>query len=367
MTDSMTDGILADTARRLFADRVTPEVLRLADEGHWPAGLWAAVEEMGLPLALVPEEAGGFGLGMVEALGLVRIAGSFAAPLPLADSMLAAWLLAGAGLEVPAGPLTVAPPKAAGSDAPSLTRDGDGWRLSGTARRVPWGRDAAAVVLLAEQDGRSHIVRLDSGEWRVAEAGRNIAGEPRDDLRLDLALPGRRVAPAPTGLDADSLHAMGATLRGLAMAGAVERVLDLTVQYAGERVQFGRPLGKFQAVQQNLAVLAGQAAAAGAAADGAAEAFAELAAGGACPPPVGPLPIAAAKMRCGEAAGIACSIAHQMHGAIGFTHEHALHHLTRRLWSWRDEYGNDASWARGIGHAVAAAGADGLWPLVTAA
>jgi len=357
----MSDNILADTAQRLFADLVTPDILRRADEGHWAADLWAAVEEMGLPLALVPEEAGGFGLDMVEALGLVRIAGSSAAPLPLADSMLAAWLLAAAGLEVPAGPLSVAPPKA-GSDTPLLTRVGDGWHLSGIARRVPWGRDAAAVVLLAEHDGRAHVVRLDAGDWDTAEAGRNIAGEPRDALRFGLPLPDTRVAPAPAGLDAARLHALGATLRSLAIAGAVERVLDLTVQYVGERVQFGRPLGKFQAVQQNLAVLAGQSAAAGAAADGAAEAFAELAAGASRT-----LPVAAAKMRCGEAAGVACSIAHQMHGAIGFTHEHVLHHLTRRLWSWRDEYGNDASWARQLGLEAAAAGADGLWPLVTAA
>lgn len=366
MTDDiLADDILADTARRLFAGRVTPDILRLAEEGHWPADLWAAVEEMGLPLALVPEEAGGFGLDIVEALGLVRIAGSAAAPLPLADSMLAAWMLAGAGLEVPAGPLTVAPPVAppkAGRATPSLIRDTGGWQLSGTADRVPWGRDAAAVALLAEHDGRTHVVRLDAGDWEIAEAGRNIAGEPRDGLRFGLALADDRVAPAPDGLDGSVLHGLGATLRSLAMAGAVERVLDLTVRYVGERVQFGRPLAKFQAVQQNLAVLAGQAAAAGAAADGAAEAFAELSAGGSRT-----LPVAAAKMRCGEAAGIACSIAHQMHGAIGFTHEHVLHTLTRRLWSWRDEYGNDASWARQLGQEAAAAGADGLWPLVTAA
>lgn len=143
MTDNiLADDILANTARRLFAGRVTPDILRLAEEGHWPADLWAAVEEMGLPLALVPEEAGGFGLDIVEALGLVRIAGSAAAPLPLADSMLAAWMLAGAGLEVPAGPLTVAPPVAppkAGRATPLLLiRDTGGWQLSGTADRVPW-------------------------------------------------------------------------------------------------------------------------------------------------------------------------------------------------------------------------------------
>jgi len=361
----MSDSILADTAQRLFAERVTPELLRAADSGQWTptdiwAEAWAAVEAMGLPLALVPEEAGGFGVETLDALELVRIAGSFAAPLPLAETMLAAWLLAGAGLEIPAGPLGIAPTQSAQGDL-ALTRDGDGWRLTGTAHRVPWGRAATAVALLVEHETGTFVSRLEPGDWTVEE-GRNIAGEPRDTLRIDAALDAARVAPAAPGVTPADLFAMGATLRSLAMAGAIGRVLELTVQYAEERVQFGRPLGKFQAVQQNLAVLAAQAAAAGAAADGAAEALAERNGG-----PLRALPIAAGKLRCGEAAGLTASIAHQMHGAIGFTHEHVLHHLTRRLWSWRDEFGNESVWALRIGREVAEAGADGLWPLVTAA
>jgi acyl-CoA dehydrogenase len=130
------------------------------------------------------------------------------------------------------------------------------------------------------------------------------------------------------------------------------------VQYAGERVQFGRPIGRFQAVQQNLAVLAGQAAAATAAAEAAIEAAAQG---------LDALAIAAAKIRAGEAAGIGAAIAHQVHGAIGFTQEHSLHHATRRLWSWRDEFGSEAFWSRKLGATVAAAGADRLWQSITAA
>jgi len=111
-------------------------------------------------------------------------------------------------------------------------------------------------------------------------------------------------------------------------------------------------------VQQNLAVLAGQTAAAVAAADLAAEAVADG---------VRLLPIAAGKARAGEAAGIGASIAHQVHGAIGFTFEHNLHFLTRRLWSWRDEFGKDAEWNRTLGQHMAKAGADQLWSEITAA
>ena len=353
-----TSRILVDTAERFLADRITPDALLRADGGEWLGGVWAELEDLGLPLALVPEEAGGFGVDMVDALGLVRIAGASAAPLPLAETMLACWLLARAGLELPGGPLSVAPVLPA--DRLELTRDGDGWRLTGTARRVPWGRVAAAVAVTVEQGGVTRVLRVDAGGWTV-ETGTNAAGEPRDTLRFDARLGRDRVAAAPENVDARALRALGATLRSLALAGAVDRVLALAVQYAGERVQFGRALGKFQAIQQSLAVLAGQAAAAGAAADAAAEAVANAANG------LLLLPIAAAKVRCGEAAGIAASIAHQVHGAIGFTHEHTLHHFTRRLWAWRDEFGNEAAWSRILGREVVAAGADGLWPLVTAA
>ncbi|WP_448203814.1 acyl-CoA dehydrogenase family protein [Azospirillum sp. sgz302134] len=352
---SDTSHILSDTAHRLFAERFTPEALRDADAGLWQADAWAAIEELGLPLALVPEEAGGFGLDPVEALDLVRIAGAYAAPVPLAETMLAAKLLAEAGLEVPAGPLSVAPVHH--DDRLTLTRSAEGWRLTGTARRVPWGRVAAGVAVLAPADGAAYVVSLHPEQW-VIEPEANLAGEPRDTLRIDATLQPGQMAPAANGADAMTLRAMGATVRSLALAGAIGRVLELTTRYAEERVQFGRAIGKFQAIQQNLAVLAGHAVAAGAAADGAAEAMADG---------LRLLPIAAAKIRCGEAAGVAASIAHQVHGAIGFTQEHALHHLTRRLWSWREEFGGEAAWSRVIGQRVAAAGADGLWPLITAA
>ncbi len=352
---SDTSHILSDTAHRLFAEHFTPEALHRADAGEWLADAWSAIEELGLPLALVPEEAGGFGIDPVEALGLIRIAGAYAAPMPLAETMLAAKLLAEAGLEVPGGPLSVVPVHA--SDRLELTRADSGWRLTGTARRVPWARVATGLAVVAVHEGTGYVVSLHPGQWS-AEPEVNLAGEPRDTLRIDATLDSAQIAPAAGGLDPAALHAIGAALRSLALAGAIGRVLELTTRYAEERIQFGRAIGKFQAIQQNLAVLAGQSAAAGAAADGAAEAVADG---------VRLLPIAAAKVCCGEAVGLTCSIAHQVHGAIGFTQEHTLHHFTRRLWAWREEFGNEAAWSRVIGHQVAAAGADGLWPLITAA
>ena len=159
-----------------------------------------------------------------------------------------------------------------------------------------------------------------------------------------------------------ALLLMGATARAMQMAGALEAILDLSVAYANERVAFGRPIGKFQAVQQSLARLAGEVAAAVAAAGSAADAIAAVARfdEGVF------LEAASAKIRVGEAAGEGAAIAHQVLGAIGFTQEHVLHRYTRRLWAWRDDFGNESVWAVKLGHLVAAKGADALWPMLAA-
>jgi acyl-CoA dehydrogenase len=141
------------------------------------------------------------------------------------------------------------------------------------------------------------------------------------------------------------------------LAAAMEMVLAWTVQYAQERVQFGRPLARFQAIQMQLAEMAGEVSAVGALTDAAVQALDRgenvvLAA-------------AAAKVRAGAAVEAVARRAHQVHGAIGFTQEHKLHHLTRRCWSWRDEAGSELVWSRVLGAGLLAGGPDGLWPALT--
>jgi acyl-CoA dehydrogenase len=156
------------------------------------------------------------------------------------------------------------------------------------------------------------------------------------------------------------VRGLGAVMRTAQMAGAMEAALDLATRYANDRVQFGRPIGKFQAIQQQLALLAEEVAASLVVVESAALSIAEAR-------PSAEFAIAAAKIRAGEAAGRVAEIAHQVHGAIGFTWEHSLHYLTRRLWSWRDEFGDEAYWAAALGRRIAATGGAGLWPLITQA
>jgi len=347
MTDELTDN-----ANRLFAASLTAEMRQSAASGTFPQALWDEVTEAGFPSALLPEESGGFGLSVAEAMTVLQTSAFHAAPIPLAETMLAGWLLARAGLEVPPGVLTLAPVRLA--DHLTLTHEAGIWRLTGTATRIPWARDAAAIVVLADGPQGPAVVLLSDG-FTVAP-NENLAGEPRDTITVDAVVTADAIAPAP--IDRTALRAAGAAVRTVQIAGALARALEITVAYVQTRVQFGRPIGKFQAIQHNLAITAGQSAAALAAADMATDSLAEE---------LSPLLIGAAKARAGEAASIAAGLVHQSHGAIGFTQEYQLHPYTRRLWSWRDEFGNEAEWNAVVGRIALAAGADGLWPTLTAA
>lgn len=354
-TVSETTGLLREMAERLFAEACDKAVLAAAEKGEWPAALWSAMEENGLTSALVPESAGGAGLAISDAFVALRVSASRAAPVPFAETLIASWLAAGAGLAVPAGPLTIA--LAGKSESLKLEKRAGNWRLSGCVRRVPFARSASAIVALADAGGVPHVAVVDPSRCKI-EPGSNLAMEPRDDVTFDCDLGAKDAAASARGVDGAMVHALGAAARATQIAGALARVLEMTVGYAQERVQFGKPISKFQAIQHNLAMLAAHSAAANAAADMAAEAAEQG---------MNRLLIAAAKTRCGEAASASASIAHAVHGAIGFTQEHLLHYFTKRLWSWRDEFGRESDWSLELGRAAVEAGPKRLWSHIVTA
>jgi acyl-CoA dehydrogenase len=348
-----TRTLLADTVTRIFTDLVSKELLESAEQGAWPDALWRTLEENGLTLPLVPEARGGAGLGWQDAHVILEAAGRHAVPAPLAETIIASWLLAGAGIDVPDGPLTIAPVQM--DERLHFARADRGWHLTGRATRVPWGGTARHIVVAGEADGKVTIALVAGGRARVT-ADRNVALEPRDTLDFE-GTPLEAAAPAATGVSANPVWLYGALARSAQMAGGLESILSQAVRYATERKQFGRAIGAFQAIQHQLALLAGHTAAAGMAA-----AHACRAAERGDPT----VEVAAAKVRVGEAAGFGAGIAHQVHGAIGFTYEHSLHFATRRLWSWRAEFGAESHWAAALGRHVAGRGADQLWPDLTA-
>ncbi len=365
------DSIIRDAATRIFADLADPQTLNATEGAAWREPLWSALEESGLTRAWVSAQRGGAGVSIADGFEILRAAGQFAVPVPLAETMLAGLYLDAVGIDCPSGPLAVAPMRL----GDQITIDAEG-TVTGTARAVPHLPGARGVVVVAEreiatdpgsiarfgaQEEDGQMVALLSAQT-INSVGRSAdMGGERADITFENVFP-VEAAPVPDHWVSDTPMLIGAAVRAVQMTGALETVLHLTGEYAAERVAFGRPIAKFQAVQHNMARLAGEVAAALAASGSAADTLARqrefdqamL------------LEIAAAKIRVGEAANEGAAIAHQIHGAIGWTAEHTLQWFTRRLWGWRDDFGTESHWAVMLGDMAAAEGADALWPMLAA-
>ena len=352
----MTDmrDVMLQTLDRIAEDTLTPAVRDDAERSMRRSDVVAG--ELCRPLWSALGEAGFFALGgtggdddvdFADAMALVRRAAYHALPLPMGETIIGRWLSSRAGLAAPEGAIGLAT-----SPGPA--------RLAGVASLADAdyvtfteGATAGSVLVagLGERGQQLGLLRLLD---TTIEVHANIAGEGRSGCRIGPVQYERMLAVDAPNAAAD-LYASGALLRSVQMAGALERVLDHCLLWANDRVQFGRPIAKFQAIQHQIAVLASEAAAAGAAADLAIEASAE-----------GPdsFAIAIAKSRAGEAAGKAANIAHAVFGAMGFTREHELHYTTRRLWAWRNEFGSEVYWQAAIGRRVAESGGRKLWPML---
>lgn len=320
--------IIDDQARRLFEDMASNSGSDTFAPGEIDHAAWQRIEEAGLPLAMLDEAAGGIGLSPVASFALINASAYYGLALPIGETMLFQVLAGTAHSGVATFAVTDAPGKAS----------------------VPFARHAG------------HVLVDENGAWSIHEAADiecrgalNLADEPRDDITL--LGEGQRIA-RPAWLAPGGVREVGALLRATQMSGAMHRVLDMSIAHVSERSQFGRPIAKFQAIQHLLADAAGQVAAASAICESAAEAWGRTDFA---------FRAALAKARVGSAATLVAAIGHQVHGAMGFTREHRLHVFTRRLWSWRDEFGDEAYWNEIIGTKACEGGGAGLWPLIVEA
>jgi acyl-CoA dehydrogenase len=336
--------MLAEQVQRLFSDRIDRDTWVHAEDGQLDSDLWQEIEAMGITLALSDENAGGAGLNWAESEPVLRLCGVHAVPVPVGETTIAAWALARAGLEVPEGVLAIS--------GEIFRLDAQG-RLQGHDAQLSWLPVAGHVLVAALRDDVMHLclVRADAGRQQAIDTLDRL---PCASLQLEGTIP-LQTAEAPF-LDELGLRPHLAALRSMQMAGALARVLDLCVEYANTRVQFGKPIGKFQAIQQMVAELASQAAAAQ---------VAGLYAGRQVDAGNASYGAAVAKSLVGRAATRAAAIAHQVFGAIGVTDEHSLHYYTRRLWQWRAEAGSEHWWSERIGRQVLANDGAHLWQQLT--
>ncbi|MDA9623408.1 acyl-CoA/acyl-ACP dehydrogenase [Rhodobiaceae bacterium] len=340
---SETSQILSDTVEKIFSDNVTKQCIINSEKGEWPKELWNEIIENGLNLVLVPEALGGVGGSWFDAGILFKAIGKYQAPIPLAENIVAGHLLGLGGIPLPDDSIVTI------LDGEFSIKDD---KLSGISKRTPFGSSATHGVALINDKSSSKVILLSIPKDSISD-DKNLALESRSNIDfMDVEI----LSSSEILFSSDYILKIGALMRSCQIAGGLEFLLDQSVKYANDRIQFGRPIAKFQAIQQELAVLATHVAASGVAAD-----YASSSMDDGCED----LAIASAKSRVDDAVSIGASIAHQVHGAIGFTYEHGLHFATRRLWSWRAEYGSGSYWAKSIGQKAVASGSKNFWPSIT--
>ncbi|WP_166267360.1 acyl-CoA dehydrogenase [Marinobacter caseinilyticus] len=338
-----TDQLILDTAQRLFADHCGADVVNAAESGVAPVRLLTALLEAGLPLAWVPENAGGVGGSLALGFNLIRQSAGFALAAPLAETLVANRVLAESGLEV-AESWTVL--VFDGGVLPMLA----GGKISGLVESAPMHAGVTRLVVPVSDQGAIRIATFAPDDVEI-DYRESLAGESRAQVQLSESVP-LALSSAVDGMSEHGLMQFCALVRACQIAGAMEKMNELTVAYVKERQQFGRALGKFQAIQHKVADIAGESALANAAVEQAARELSEHSR-----PFSGSadtlLSIATAKVVASEAAGTVSRLAHQCHGAMGFSYEYPLQQYSRRIWSWREEYGSEFYWSERIGLAVA--------------
>lgn len=308
------------------------------ENGNLNIAAWQEARELGLMGLMVQETHAGLGLNWQQAGPVFHALGEAAIGLPLAENIVAAYLYSRYSQFPPEGLLSMA----------ARTRGHcDGSHFSGTVAGVPFGRHADFILA---QFGNI-LFALDRKDADEESLRMNPVGEACDTFKFTHAKI-NYLGAAPR----DEIIVSGALMRSCMSAGALKASLSLTISYAGDRIQFGRSISKFQAVQQSLAQFGAEVAAVTCAAGAACRAMdtrqSEFA-------------IGSAKLRTNMAIGIGTATAHQMHGAIGFTREYQLRQWTQRLWHWRSEFGNDLYWSERLGAMIADQGADQFWNFLT--
>ncbi len=325
---------LADAIQALFSDHATPAAVRRAQQAGLDRALWRLLADAGFDRALAPESSGGSGLALRDVGAVLQACGRFAAPVPLGESMLAHAVAGTCGATLPDGVFSAATARVQGDHV--------------FANVVPWGTSADWVLAL-EPDRHAWVLPV-VGATVASHPGLGACNEADMQWRLQDA---QAEFALPAGLD---WLAAGAALRTAQIAGALDTVLEMTLRHANDRSQFGRPLAKFQAIQQQIALLAEDAFATRMSAAVATDSATVLPDSKAA---------AAGKVVASAAAVRACGIAHAVHGAMGITAEHDLQLFTRRLLAWRVQYGSEAYWAQQLGQALMADSVP-MWDFVRA-
>ncbi len=311
------DDLLKDSLERLLQDLCTPTTIKQIEANGDASSLWESLDESGFADILVAEESGGAGLTWPEAYTLFSLCGKYSVPAPLATTAVARSILVKQGIDSIKGPVTL---------SIGAKKQNDGSILSYS---TPFGLVSDWVI--ANLEGECFLLPINkanktsTGVYGSLQAHLAWDNLPSEAIKLESVI---------------ALREVGATIWTAMMSGAMSQIMSMVLVHANDRVQFGKSIGKFQAIQQQISVLSESVQA---------SAIATQMACNFPPSKTNTLLIAAAKARVSELAPQVNSIGHAVHGAMGITEEFHLHYLTRRLNEWRMDFGSEGYWQELIG------------------
>ena len=337
--------LILDVVEKMFKDHVEKETVDLLEEGKWASELWSILQNNEMLNVAVADQHGGADGDVDDLFSLYRLIGKYAVPVPFVEHTLANYLLEFVGLTPSMKNNTVIMDELQALDVKETL-------VSGSLNNVPWARHVEELVTLAKSENELYVVKLSLINSSIVPQT-NLAAEPRDHVTVK-----EQPIIEQVLIKEDQLIKMKKLITAAnvaTMSGAIEKAYRLTIRYSKEREQFGRPIHRFQLVQQHIALLAGEAALTEASFDNMLKALAEDRENN---------EVAFARLRIDESSKLVATSAHQVHAAIGVTHEHSLHHYTRRLWAWRDEGDTALYWKQELSKKLLQSTGD-LWSFMT--
>ena len=336
--------MISEVVEKIFKENIEKETVDLLEENQWAENVWKILIDNELHNVAVSEANGGAGGDIEDLLTLYDLVGKYAAPVPFVEHTLANFLAEQFGITLQDGLATY-------SVTTALSINGD--FVSGKLVRVPWAKYAKQIVTVASDDTQTYFIVVDVKDAQLTN-GTNLAAEPRANVLFNHAKVLQKVPITVKQYEQITKLVTAASISK--MNGALESAFHLSVQFSKERQQFGRPIHRFQLVQQHLGIMAGEQTLMSVATSNVQALLAEE---------IEQNEVAYARLRMDDASKAVATSAHQVHAAIGVTHEHRLHHFTRRLWAWRDEEFTARYWKKKLAEQMLKSN-DDLWRNLTA-
>ena len=336
--------MLVETVEKIYKKHVSKEVVDVVETGGWATDVWKILYDNGILSVAIAEKYGGAQGDIEDLIGLYYLIGKYAVPIPFVETTLANFILQ----RVNGEPITTSASYNV-VDQGIMIQNG---RIKGILQHVPWARHVEQLVTIAKEDEQLVLAQVALGDQQIITE-KNLAGEARDTVVLNGKVVQQFVISEQLLTE---LQAYSTAAKNAQIAGAIDKVFDLTVNYSKEREQFGRPIHRFQLVQQHIAHLAGEQAIVSSAIENVTVALLN----GQYIDETGYTTI-----RLEEAIKLVTASSHQVLAAIGVTHEHSLHQYTRRLWSWREEGLTATYWKKRLAQQLLESEEQNIWAYLT--